>query len=729
MNGGEVRAARAWLVLATAWLAVHALAGALPLRWCWGLGSWALYAPEVRGALTVAGALALALAGVAIARAAGADAGTAPGPTDSEVPRGGRAAARHGIRAGSGGHRASRLPAPGIREGDPPRRDTRRLLLLAPVFAAAAWLCRDRTHILGDGLTRLVAFHREHGAYKAPLDYLVNYRIAKQLGEALGGDLGLGQALISIACGTGALLLLPGLLRGAGVPRGSRLLAGAVFLLSGWVLLFCGYFEAYPLYMFLLLAFLWVGLKLAGHAASALALVPLWLLALGSHFGAVLVAPALLWAPLGRLLAGAASPRGGASAMAPRSPGAPGGGAEPAPPARDSRARWLAWAVIALLAVVAVVALFFVRVGRSTQGVSLAWFLFTSLSWSLRQAFDTPAHMVGYFTGRANVLLLVWGATAALLPFAARALRRRGPADAAREGFLALAALGGLGALAYNGTLGAGRDWDLLAASLVPAQLWLLGWAARGMGRVARPVLAASAALALLHAGPWVASQASPALGREWVLRLWEAGPELGNFTDHERILLGGDLMDAGAWERAAVLYERRAPVLEKDGPRLRVLAARAWLAARRPDRAARACEEAWRGGRRSAPLEKLAVALILDPGIPVADSGLASRARELARVDSAGSGGRFEEVLSRTAAALERWPGEAMFLRRRALGLLSRGRGAAALERARVAAPADSGDGGGWSDLAHVCAQLGLEDEARTARRRAARVEAPPED
>jgi predicted Zn-dependent protease len=210
------------------------------------------------------------------------------------------------------------------------------------------------------------------------------------------------------------------------------------------------------------------------------------------------------------------------------------------------------------------------------------------------------------------------------------------------------------------------------------------------------------------------------------VLRLAEQGPEFSDFTDHERIVISDQLMDEGSFARAAGLLEHTG-LLVKDAPRLTVVAARARLGAHQPALAAHDCVVAWHGGRRGAALEQLAVALLLDPGMRVGDPELEARARALGAVDSAGSAGRYDEALQRSAAALARWPGEPLFLRRQAMGWLALGRPDAALEAARAAVAADSGDAGGWSDLARVYEQLGQAGPARAAHARGVKEQEPP--
>ncbi|HVP37572.1 MAG TPA: hypothetical protein VMS93_00155, partial [Candidatus Saccharimonadales bacterium] len=640
-------------------------------------------------------------------------------------------------RPAPGEARARGTPSgPGAVRGEAPAADPGwsrwHYLWLLPLTAAVLWVFRGRTHLLGDGLTRLITTQDLRGAYKAPLDYLFNYRLAHGLGRLLGDGLERGQAVLSVLLGVASVPLLPGLMAGAGVPRGARLAAALVFFFSGWSLMFFGYLEAYPLFLFLELLFLWLGLRYAGRLKAALPLLPVWLVALASHFGAVLLAPALVYAPLAGWLEHAwAVVRGGGGGAAAGAGGGAGGGADagstPAarrPGAAALRARRLRVAAIAgALAALAIPSLFLVRVGPARHGVAL--FLWSSLRWSLRRALATPGHALDYLTGRVNELALVWGAALVLLALVGT--RPAAPRDRIRSAFLALAGAFGLAALLYPGSLGVARDWDLLAASLVPAELWLVGRAACALGPgLRRAALWATAVLALVHAGPWIGLQADAGLGREWAVRLSEQGPDFSDFTDHERILLAQNLMDRGEWTRAAVLLETRG-LLSKAAPRLQVLAAQARLAAHQPELAARDCEAAWRGRRLSSALEKLAVALLLKPGLRVADEGLEARARVLGAVDSAGSAGRFEDVLAMTGRALERWPGEPLFLRRQAMGLLSLGRSPEALERALAAVRADSADAGGWSDLARVYEELGRSAEAREARARGVQAEVIP--
>ena len=672
--------------MAAAWLAAHALAGLAPLRWAWGLAAWSFYPAPVQGALAAAGALALAW-GWGGARSGGR-------------PRGDRARpeARGGAGAASG---ASHRPA-----------DSRAILGLLPAAALLFWLLRARTHFLGDGYARLVAAD-PHGVYKTPLDYLLNYELAGRLGWLLGGGLERGAAALSVLAGAVVVALLPGLVRGAGVPRGARLAAGAALFLSAWALLFFGYVEVYPVYLALELLLVWAGLRVAGRWPASLWLVPAWLAAVACHFQAVLLLPAVAYA------VGASRPRVAGGAGAPGTPG---------------RARAIVLGAGAVLVLAAVVLAG--RLGLTGHALGVAGFLAEAASHSLARTFASRSAAGFFLAGRVNEWLLVWGAAVTLVPVAlagARAARGPGldagaPKPARGEAapplpvgrFLALAAAGGLVALLYSGLLGSARDWDLGGASLVPAQLWLIARAARSLApAIRRPVLAATAALGLLHAAPWVALQCDAPRGGALAAALAREGPAVMALSVHERGALGQFLIGCGRDELAAGVLEG-SPRPSAECARLYVEAAAVRARLGQQPAAAADCARAWQAVARGPALELLVAALRAQPDLAVAEA-LGAPARAAMRVDRLGLARRPAEALAAADSALVRWPREPLLLRRRALALAALGRPAEALAQARGAAEADTTYADAWHDLALLYRLAGRARESQAAADRAA--------
>ncbi len=654
----------AWLALGVAWCGAHLLAGGPHLGWIWGLG----YLGFLPGpAWWVWVALALATLAFAAMRLQ-SSAGLAHRPP-------GRSSARRD---------AGVKPVPAF----PP-------VVLASVAAGAGvlfWLLRGRTHYLGDGNNRLLHGGDPRGVYKAPLDLLVNFHWSGALGKFAGGGLEQGQALVSVLSGVAAILFLPELLRASGIPAGARRWGAAVLLLSGWALLFFGYLEAYPVYLTALLGFLWLAVRLRRAGPWALALVPAWLVLAGLHSQGLLMLPAMVF---GTALGVGRGKRPGAGLLA-----AIGG------------------IGLALAAVRTPL------LGLADHSFGLFGFLWDAFMHSSRSLAGSTQVWNGFALGRANELLLVGGASLLLIPFA---LGREGKSKVSGDEeefrssrvFLALAALGGLGALLYRGEVGAARDWDLIAPSLVPAQLWLVARAIRLMDRPWRSViLPATAALSLAHTAPWVWIQFDADAGSDFAASLASRGPEVLQLIPHDRVELGESLARRELFSQAAAVLEGMDP-RDPAAPKLRRAAGRLRVRSRQYAGAARDYEMAYRAGYRGVGLQGLAVVFALSPQFHMEDSTLESEARLLARVDSAGIGRRWEAVMALTGEGLRIAADEPLFHRRRAYALLMQGYGDDAVASARRGIEADSGDAGGWEALAVVLEGLDRPSEAARARRR----------
>lgn len=555
---------------------------------------------------------------------------------------------------------------------------------------------RGRTHYLGDGNNRLLYAGDPRGVYKAPLDLLVNFHWSGALGKFLGGGLEVGQALVSVLSGVAAVLLLPRLLRASGVPEGSRAWGGALLLLSGWALLFFGYLEAYPIYMAALLGFLWLGVRLARSGWWAVALVPAWLVLAGLHSQGLLMLPAMVYGT-------AVGMRGG----------------------QRPKARLLV-AIAGIGLALSAVRLPFI--GLADHSFGLLGFLWGAFVHSSSVLAGSTQVWNGFVLGRFNELLLVGGASVLLIPFALgresepKSSRREEDFHAARV-FLALAAVGGLGALLYRGEVGAARDWDLIAPSLVPAQLWLVARATRRMDRgLRRVILPATASLALAHAAPWIWIQSDVNAGSDLAAALAGGGPEVLQLIPHDRVELGENLAQRKLYARAAGVLEGMDPA-DPAAPKLRRAAGRLRVRSRDYAAAASDYEATYRAGYRGVGLQGLAVVFALSPRFHMEDATLEREARLLGRVDSAGITHRWDEVLALTDEGLVLAGGEPLFHRRRAYALLMKGLGEEAIASARRGIAAESGDAGGWEALAVVLEGLDRQAEAAVARSRSARL------
>lgn len=238
--------------LAVLYALILVTAGAHPSSLLWGVDLFAYLRTGPRAALTCLLAIGVALLLVGILRGKRAE-------TSSQV------------------HKAAQWP--------------RMSLLFALVLIAIiAWVLRDHSHLLGDGLTWIeLARTGQRASYSEPLAAAAMFGIA----PLSGSNVAVGFALLSVACGLLAAVLYYLLARSiaSGAPAAT---ATALLFTLGANQLYFGYVESYPVASVAILIYLWILLRCwrreADPTLAALALS----VAIGSHFIAVVLVPSYL---------------------------------------------------------------------------------------------------------------------------------------------------------------------------------------------------------------------------------------------------------------------------------------------------------------------------------------------------------------------------------------------------------------------------------------------------
>ncbi|MFH1279164.1 MAG: tetratricopeptide repeat protein [Candidatus Eisenbacteria bacterium] len=378
---------------------------------------------------------------------------------------------------------------PRIRPGGPPA-----MVLIGAAAFLVFYLLRSRNHFLGDGWL-ITTFIEREGVPMETRPGMGTLWI-QRLGFLVLRRFGVGVEtyLILFACLAGALYVLllvrwariAGGAGPAGTPRGSRLLLAAVPLTAGFMQIYFGYVENYPLVHLFLLLYLIEGTHalLSGrHPWTALAFFGLALL---SHWGAIVFFPSLF------VLLARKKPEGEG-----RSP-----------------LRFLPEATIILFLLLLPPTLAQFRI------------LLPPLPW-YRVSTRTPYGILSieYVRQCLNFALLLVPAASLLFLVS----RRRKEPDPAAEGplrFLRTAALAGIAfALVMRPFLGP-RDWDLFSLFAPPVALWAAFRARRRLeGRRILPAGLFAAGIGLFFLAPWVLGNRDPEAGARRVVRMIEEDP------------------------------------------------------------------------------------------------------------------------------------------------------------------------------------------------------------
>ncbi len=181
--------------------------------------------------------------------------------------------------------------------------------LLLP-YAAALWLLRARTQLLGDGTVWLATARTgEHRAYSEPLFAALWHAFAdlvRRTGRAPDAH---SMSLFSVICGVAAALVLAGLAKEIAPPKGRTLAPLALLLTLGISQLYFGYIESYGAAAVFILLYLWLALRRARGADPPWVAAAALALAIAAHLSALYLVPSyvlLCWSekgpPVPRLL-------------------------------------------------------------------------------------------------------------------------------------------------------------------------------------------------------------------------------------------------------------------------------------------------------------------------------------------------------------------------------------------------------------------------------------------
>ena len=426
---------------------------------------------------------------------------------------------------------------------------------LACLVAAAVGLVffvvwQTRTHLLGDGYLML----RELGML---VDRVGNEPVALWgLARLYRADLGLDAEAVyrtaSYAAGVCYIGLSFAVAAALSPARKGRWILLGILLSAGYLQLFCGYVENYPL------LFAGTLLYLLGGVLLMRGQLPLWALSGGLallmtyHFIAALLGPSLLVAMwLGWR--------------------------------RGHSAGW-GWLVggLALGPVVVLAVLYGIGLDLFAYATGLRGGHLLPL-WTVPDATQAYGLLdVRHGLDLLSVHLLA-GSAPMLVILACKGAWRRGWSDER----LFFAAAGGCAMLftaVANPEIGAFRDWDILAFPALPFTLWAAcALVEHKAWRAGRLICGACA----LHALAWVGVNADPEAGTVRFARLLDEGYLSDHARAYGRETLGAYFRENGQRERALTSFARAAEV-DPHNKRYALAAAREALALQRPEAAVR---------------------------------------------------------------------------------------------------------------------------------------------
>ena len=399
---------------------------------------------------------------------------------------------------------------------DRPRRG--RWLAFAAVAAAMFWFFRMPTNFLGDGYTIInnlggplpaVIKWSEVGAIS-----LVKFvsRLLPYEGLARGEY---AYAIVSAISGGITLFLFFLISYELGEEKKDRLFLWFLLTFSGWMLLFFGYVENYPVLWPVVAGYMLVSIRcLAGKQSLALPTIFL-LLVLGLHLQTIFLAPSYLALLLSRSV----------SARWYR------------------RYRTTIRIALGLLGIAAAVLL----VNRYRQSLELRTFFvppFAGRPLTPHYFLFSPSHLLDMID-ELSLLIPIWPALVVL-----GRIRLKGLMADPLDRFLLLVSGGGLLMLAIlDPRLGLGRDWDLFALAGFGPMLYL-GRRAIGNMRAASWLFLPLTAMALIAVFPYFAVNLSyrPSLAYyEWLLRLDWRQSRPGLIVLRDYFINSGDISRAKA--------------------------------------------------------------------------------------------------------------------------------------------------------------------------------------
>ncbi|MBD3401958.1 tetratricopeptide repeat protein [candidate division GN15 bacterium] len=353
-------------------------------------------------------------------------------------------------------------------------------VVVALLMTGLFWMLRAPVHFLGDGYTNIAVFGQGEGSLCKWTSYgsmLIVRMVQRLLGPLNETSARQAFQLVSVLSGGATVFVLLRIARQIGTDIGTRLLASLVLLFSGVLLLFFGYAEFYPpLWAFGALFFL-VALKTVNDSRSIWWVWVSLALTVAMHLQALMLVPAALWLT-----------------VAPREKrtGRP----------LFTRNHLITGAVVAVAAIVGFVWLY----NRHLAFEVMFLPLFEGRPQSPAYAVFSVKHLIDIL----NLVLVVCPAVLLLTGLRLAARRRSAPPDGVAT-FLLLASAGTVPfLLLVDPVFGMGRDWDLVAFTLLPVLLWLVRSISVRAKTVSSRVLMVTAVVAVVGSGSYVAVNSHP---------------------------------------------------------------------------------------------------------------------------------------------------------------------------------------------------------------------------
>jgi len=392
---------------------------------------------------------------------------------------------------------------------------------LISIAALSFILLRNATHLLGDGY--LLARELDHGFRKIanePLSFWLLHRSRGILGT-LGVSTNHLYFAWSFFPGIAYVALIPVVAAQISSVH-SRAAVGLFLLLPGFIQLFFGYHETYPILYPLILVYVWTGLR--ARAGRLPAWIPCLVLGvmISLHFTMLTLVPSLC-----TIL-----------------------GIEGGPKKWVSNAFRLGAVMPGVLALGAV--LWFVDFDFNTYLSRVSGETLLPLFASADHSIPYGAISVGHLTEFTNEMLLVFLPTMIALPFLQWTFVRSGPSV-----FLLSAALPAWVTTFLGFTvIGAFRDWDALAFPSVITTVWaVVGLVQCCNGGRIRHICCVVVAVAGVNTGLWVTVNADS----ERSTRRFEDSLRHSNLSTRARAYgwetLGGYYFDVNELDRASLSY------------------------------------------------------------------------------------------------------------------------------------------------------------------------------
>ncbi|MEK7774794.1 MAG: hypothetical protein AAB305_02800, partial [Candidatus Zixiibacteriota bacterium] len=316
-----------------------------------------------------------------------------------------------------------------------------RQFAFAGIFTALFVIFQCQTYFLGDGYTLTGLFSLGTDSIQKPTEFgstVVIWIVQSLLGEASQETAEIAIRVISIACGVVSLALFRLIALRIGNTPASRMLCFGTLVGGGWMLLFFGYIEYYPLLWVAALAFIWSSLRFLQIGRGFVWVLLFFVASCLMHLQAAYFVGGLLYLTGVRMKFS---------------------------PAIINRYFWPVM-LTGIAAVLATVAWLYQR-DVSYELTFLP--LFTGRPLSPEYAILSPFH----FGDIAQLILLLVPAILPLVLFRIVSGNRE-RRDTTQQFLLTLTIGSGLFLLVIDPVLGLGRDWDLFSLTLLaPALLFL----------------------------------------------------------------------------------------------------------------------------------------------------------------------------------------------------------------------------------------------------------------